>query len=105
MNPGSLDRKARLYQLTDTIGEDGSVTPSLVAYTDIWVKRIPLSGSVAAKAARDVASIEVQFSARYSSAIKAMHRILVDGIYYEIQRVDEIGRKAELMIWAKQKDL
>lgn len=101
MRAGSLDRKITLQQHTvdrDGYGDEVKVWADLA--TDIWARRIPLTGReyTSASAEQKVAGMVNRYQIRYRADVRQgmQLRILDDGLVYDIKHIAEIGRRQGL---------
>ena len=99
---GKLDRRITIEQLTQGKGADyGEPTETWSAWATVWANVYYGGGREFEQARQINAEIDTQFQIRYRPGILATMRIAYDGRYYDIYRIDEVGRKGRWNIWAK----
>ena len=99
---GKLDRQITLEQLTQGQGSPyGEPTQSWTTWKEVWAN-VYSGGGREFDAARQLnAEIDTQFQIRWVDGVRPTMRILYDGTHYDIYRVQEVGRRQRLNIWAK----
>jgi SPP1 family predicted phage head-tail adaptor len=99
---GKLDRRITIQQLTKGVGEDyGEPTETWSDWVTVWANVYSGAGREFEQARQVNAEIDTQFQIRWRPGILATMRILYDGRYYDIQRIQEVGRRDRLNIWTK----
>ncbi|RPH38358.1 head-tail adaptor protein [bacterium] len=99
---GKLDRQIIIEQLTQTQGSVyGEPTESWTTWHTCWAN-VYSGGGREFEAARQIsAEIDTQFQIRYVDGLISTMRINYDGRYYDIHRVQEVGRRDRWNIWTK----
>jgi SPP1 family predicted phage head-tail adaptor len=99
---GKLDRTITIQQLIQGVGADyGEPTEKWTTWLECWAN-VYFGGGREFEAARQInAEIDTQFQIRYVFGLLPTMRISYDGRYYDIYRIDEVGRRSRLNIWAK----
>lgn len=101
MQSGRLDRRITIQTLTVTRDSYGGKVEAWADLATVWAAAVPWRGSEAVAADQVVALAEFRFQLRYRDDFDAKARIQFDGVAYDIIRIDEIGRRAGLFVWAK----
>lgn len=99
---GKLDRRITIQQLTQSQGSDyGNPTKTWSDWLETYAN-VYFGGGREFEAARQInAEVDTQFQIRWTTGLSATMRILYDGVYYDIHRIQEVGRRQRLNIWAK----
>ena len=99
---GKLDRQITIQALTKGIGADyGEPTESWSDWATVWANVYYGGGREFAAAQQLNAEIDTQFQIRYIAGLSITMRISYDNRYYDIYRIDEVGRRNRWNIWAK----
>ena len=93
MNIGKMDRFITIQTETNTQGSSGGWTKSWTTFKQVWASKVDKSGVEGVDQARDTSTTRTFFKIRYISTLTAKHRILFNGIYYDIEVVKELGRR------------
>lgn len=100
---GQLDRRLRLLkaqQVQDP--SSGEVTTSWITVATVWAARKQLSGREVEIAAATKSAEELRFRIRYRPGIVTTMRVECEGSSYAIVRVEEIGRRQWLDVYARR---
>lgn len=99
---GRMDRRITIQQLTQGVGEEyGEPTETWSDWSTVWAN-VYYGGGREFEAARQLnAEIDTQFQIRYRAGMLPTMRIVYEGRYYDIYRIDEVGRRSRWNIWAK----
>jgi SPP1 family predicted phage head-tail adaptor len=99
---GRLDRIIEIQEATISQGaEYGEPLQTWATVAQVWAN-VYHGGGREFEAARQVnAEIDTQFQIRWLAGVTPTMRILYDDAVFDIYRVDEVGRKERLNIWAK----
>jgi len=99
---GKLDRRITIQQLTHGVGSVyGEPTQNWDDWATVWAN-VYYGGGREFEAARQLnAEISVQFQIRHIAGLLPTMRILYEDRYYDIERIDEVGRRNRWNIWAK----
>jgi SPP1 family predicted phage head-tail adaptor len=75
-------------------------------YLDVFATKLPASGSERVQQAQLVSEYSVIFEIRYQEGITTQMRVVENesSVAYDIQRVEEVGRKDKIRIYAKNRD-
>jgi SPP1 family predicted phage head-tail adaptor len=99
---GGLDRRITIESLTVAPGTDyGEPTETWTTFKKVWAAVLPMTGRELAVAQQISGEMTVKFIIRWLSGVKDNMRILYDSVYYDIFRVEEVGRQDAVEIWAK----
>lgn len=104
MRAGALDRRIEFYSRTltkNTVGEE------VVTYTtkvkEVWAKAIPTRASEKFQANRDLLDRTTVFITRHDSTLNdTTHRIVYEGLNWNILGIEELGRERGFEILAQQ---
>lgn len=100
---GKMDRSIIIEELVKSQGEDyGEPVEQWLPWGEpVWAN-VYSGGSREFEAARQISSeIDTQFQIRYLEGVKPTMRISYEGLLYEIVRIQEVGRRERLNLWAK----
>ena len=99
---GKLDRRITIQTPTDGQGEEyGEVTQTWTDWLETYAN-VYSGGGREFEAAKQInADIDTQFQIRWISGLSPKMRIYYDGLYYDIYRIQEVGRRQRLNIWAR----
>jgi len=103
MFAGKLDRRVTIRRQGTARNEFGEPTGSYADYLIVWASKRGLYSSESRKADEMGASAASVFEIRYSteaSAITPLDRLAIDGRDYDIQSIEEIGRRVGYRIIA-----
>lgn len=99
---GKLDRRITIQALTQGVGSVyGEPTETWTDWATVWANVYYGGGREFAAAQQVTAEIDTQFQIRYMAGLVPTMRIVYDGRYYDIHRIDEVGRRNRWNIWAK----
>lgn len=103
---GRMDRVITIEQLTQGVGvEYGEPTQTWSTWKEVWAN-VYFGGGREFEAARQInAEIDTQFQVRYVAGLAPTMRISYEGRTYDIYRIQEVGRRNRLNIWAKARQL
>ncbi|MGK2287244.1 phage head closure protein [Pedomonas sp. V897] len=100
---GALDRRLRLLRQNQAQNPvNGDVTVQWVPVATVWASRRQLSGREVEFAAATRGAEELRFRIRYRPDVSTTGRVECEGVPYEIVRVEEIGRRRWLDIYARR---
>lgn len=99
---GKLDRRIAIESATKGQGaEYGEPTETWATWLSTWAN-VYSGGGREFEAARQInAEIDTQFQIRWRSGLNTTMRILYESRYYDIYRIQEVGRQERWNIWAK----
>lgn len=107
MRAGELDRVITIRQHVDgspARDSSGGIIPNWVdVYTDLPAGKRAASGREVFAAAQNAAQIDTVFVTRYVTGIDTTMQVVFEGQEYDIQDVQEIGRREGLLIKARVK--
>lgn len=99
---GKLDRTITIQELTQGVGSEyGEPTETWTTWATVWANVYCGGGREFEQARQITAEIDTQFQIRYITGLLPTMRIVYDGRYYDIHRIDEVGRRNRWNIWAK----
>lgn len=100
---GALDRRLTLSQQRQVQNPDnGDVTVQWVPVATVWSSRRQLSGREVEFAAATRSAEELRFRLRYRPDVATTWRVECEGVTYEVVRVEEIGRRRWLDLYARR---
>lgn len=102
MQSGKLDRRITLSTLTITRDDYGGQVESWGTLATVWAAAVPWRGDEAVNADQVTALAEFRFQMRYRDDFDKKARLTFEGDEYDIIRIDEIGRREGLFVWAKR---
>jgi SPP1 family predicted phage head-tail adaptor len=103
MNPGTLNRRITIQQLTTGKDDEGFPTESWNDFYSCWAAVEPLKGREYFQAAAFNAENTVRFRIRYRSGIKPDMRIVYDKRVFDIISVIDINEAhKEIHLMAKE---
>ncbi|MCC2547713.1 phage head closure protein [Hymenobacter sp. BT175] len=100
MNIGKLDRRITLEQNTATQNAYGEQVPAWSEVGEVWARVDYGRGNEAVQAGEQVAIQRIDFTIRYKPGLSARLRITYEGQVYDIEAVQELGRRAGLKLSA-----
>lgn len=101
MRAGRLDRRVKIKSQTQTRDSYGGLTRTFQVIAELWAGALPVAGTRLFEAAQFVDGAQIRFELRYREGLDKTMLIEHDGRDYQIIRIDEIGRRRGLYIWAK----
>lgn len=102
MQAGRLDRQITLQTLTVNRDDFGGQTQDWADLATVWAQATPWRGSEAVHADQVTALAEMRFQIRWRDDFDEKARVVFEGVAYDIVRIDEIGRRGGLFVWAKR---
>ena len=101
MRAGRLDRRITLSRMIRTDDSYGEAIPTWVDLATVWAEMLPVRGAEWFVARQTIAEVDTKFRIRYRVGITPLDRVTLDGRYYDVQAVIELGRREGLEIYAK----
>ena len=98
-----MDRRATLQTRVLSRNTQGEEVVTYSDLAEVWAEKWDLKGREWFSAQQLNADVTTKFRIRYRSDVTVLHRIVCDGIYYDIQHVAEVGREGGLEIMAVAK--
>ena len=93
---GKLDRMVMIQYRTDTPTNQGSMTTTWSSLASVWATvtypTAEFQMSEGSEQGRETANTPVNFTIRYRTDVRENMRVLYDSEYYDIQRINKIGR-------------
>lgn len=97
MRAGRMDRRVTLQQRTMAAPNDYSEKiPSYSTLATVWAEKRDVSGREFFSSNQPHAESSTRFVIRYRSGLTPIHRLVHDGVTYDIVHVAEIGRRVGL---------
>lgn len=101
MRAGDLDRQVTLQHVTVAAADaNGSKAQTFADYATVWAQKIDAGGREFFSAGQEQAEIDTRFKIRYRSDVLITDRLTVDGLTYEINHIQELGRREGQMLFA-----
>lgn len=104
MRAGQLDRRIKVQLPVERQDGAGGATPAWDNFLTIWARREPAGGGEAGGEGTVTAQRRAVFTTRWYPGIDETCRIVHDGQPWDIELVEEIGRKEGLRITATAVD-
>lgn len=101
MRAGELDRLIVIQAGAPARGSNGEATYTWSTFATVWASYKPLRGQEYLAAQQVNAEIEAVFRIRWLASLTTAHRISWDGRLWDIQGINEIGRREGLELMAK----
>jgi SPP1 family predicted phage head-tail adaptor len=101
MRAGKLDRRLKIKTLSFSRDSYGGRTETSTTIATTWGGALPVAGSRIFEAAQFVDGATIRFELRYRNDFDKSALIEFDGKDYQVIRIDEIGRRRGLFVWAK----
>jgi SPP1 family predicted phage head-tail adaptor len=99
---GKLDRRIVIEELTQGVGSTyGEPTETWTTWRECWANVYSGAGREIEAARQITAEIDTQFQIRWVEGLTPTMRISYDGRYYDIHRIEEVGRRNRWNIWTK----
>lgn len=99
---GKMDRQITIEALTQGQGSKyGEPTETYAPWATVWGNKYEGGGREFEAARQITAEIDTQFQIRYVAGLSTTMRITYEGRQYDILRIQEVGRRNRLNIWAK----
>jgi len=101
MQAGKLDRRLMIKTPTFTRDAHGGRVTTFATLATVDGGVLSVAGSRLFEAAQFIDGAQVRFQIRYRSDFDKSALITFDGRDYQVLRIDEIGRRRGLFVWAK----
>lgn len=102
VNTGLMDRRLVIYSYTQTPGVDGQPTESYSQlYSGVPAKREFKNGSEQDNDGKQTVMQNVVYTIRYATGITEKGKVLDGGRYYDIDNIEEIGRRQGLKLYCR----
>jgi SPP1 family predicted phage head-tail adaptor len=92
---GRRDRKVTVQRMTQGRNQYNEIVPEWTDLATVWAHLKTLSGKEALSSEQVVATGTAVFNIRYRS-LTTQDRVLCEGSVYQIESMNELGRKKEL---------
>lgn len=99
MRSGRLDRRLTIQAVTETRGSAGDVVETWADVATVWAEKMDEKGREYFAAAQVTAERPTRFTIRWRSGLTAKHRVVCEGVTYDVQAIDEIGRRKGLWLY------
>ena len=103
MQAGKMDRLITIEQATSTRDTVGDAVPTWSTFATVWARKVRSRGTEQFKAERETAEREIRLEIRYLAGLDETMRIRFDGQIFDIEDLEEIGRRAGWTIRAVAK--
>jgi SPP1 family predicted phage head-tail adaptor len=102
MNIGRMDREIVIETPTFSQSDEyGEPTTTWATWNTVWANVYTGGGREFEAAQQTNAEIDTQFQIRYVAGLSPKMRISYNSQYYDILRIEEVGRRNRWNIWAK----
>lgn len=102
MQAGRLDRRVTLQQRTlAAANARGEKVPSFSTLATVWGSRRDVGGRELFASGQPHAEATTRFLIRYRSDLTPIHRLVCDGVTYDVVHVAELGRRDGLELSCK----
>ena len=98
MPSGNLDRYITIESYTEAQSSSGYPVRTYSTYSQVWAERLPSSGDESVIDNQITAKQGVDWMIRYDSGVNEKMRISYGSEYYNIESVEEIGRRYYLKL-------
>lgn len=99
---GELDRRITLRRPTTTTNEYGETAETFADDGTVWAKVTPTDGGESLEQSDKHSNLgRVLVEIRFRSGLSSKYRFVFDGSEYDIENIDEIGRREGLRLLAK----
>lgn len=99
---GKMDRLITIEQATEIQGSDYGENTQTWSTWKLLYANVYTGGGREFEAAKQInAEIDTQFQIRWVDGLSPKMRISYDGRYYDIYRIQEVGRRQRWNIWAR----
>lgn len=102
MKSGKLDRRITIQNRVETQNTLGEAVISYTTFAQVWAEVVPLRGREYFTAAQTIPEAQLRIRIRYMTGVTEKHRIVYEGVNYDILHIAEIGRKEGLEIMVKK---
>lgn len=101
-NIGSLDRRIVIQSKTDSVDAYGQPVETFSnLFTNVPAKRVYGPGTEKDDQGENVPEQSVKYEIRYHADIDRLFRVVEDGKVYEIEALEELGRRQGLLLHCK----
>jgi SPP1 family predicted phage head-tail adaptor len=102
MRAGNLDRKVTLQQRTlAAANARGEKIASYSTLAEVWGERRDVSGREFFAAGQLHAEASTRFLIRYRSSLTTVHRVVCEGVTYDVVHIAEVGRRVGIELVCK----
>jgi SPP1 family predicted phage head-tail adaptor len=98
---GLLDRRVRLERRLEETDNSGQSVPRWLPLAEVWARVEPLGGREGFGQHQFVATGDLRFTIRWRDDVTPLHRVIHDGVAYDVVSVAEDGRREALLIVAR----
>jgi SPP1 family predicted phage head-tail adaptor len=102
---GSLDRQISLYGGVETKRPGGQLVHQWVHQATLYAQRLELRTVDSARAGQRDTYAVARFLIRYRPGLTTAHRLVVDGVTFDILNVDERDRRATMILTVEEATL
>ncbi len=98
MRAGRLDRRVTIRSRTTAADAQGQQIETWSDVDTVWASKRDLRGREYFAAQSMNADVTTVFEMRYRADVTVLHRLVCEGLTYDIQDVSEIGRRQGLQV-------
>ena len=96
-----LDRRIRLERRIEETDDSGQSVQRWVPLAEVWARVESLGGREGFGQQQVVATGDLRFTIRWRDDVAPLHRVVHDGVAYDVVSVAEDGRREGLLIVAR----
>jgi len=100
MRAGRLDRRVRIERAVVTKNAHNEPVSTWELLAEVWAGKRDLATTERFASAQVAADITTEFTIRFRSDVTPKHRLVIDGLIYDIKGSKELGRREGLIIMA-----
>lgn len=93
MNIGKLDRWITLQSEVNTQDSSGGYVKTWTTFKQVWASKVDNKGDEGMESGRDTTTTTTTFKIRYISSLTTKHRLVYNGVNYDIEVIKELGRR------------
>jgi SPP1 family predicted phage head-tail adaptor len=101
LRAGLLDRRVALERRIDVTDDSGQAVDHFVRVATVWARVEPLGGREGFGQQQFVATGDLRFTIRWRDDVTPLHRIVHEGVPYDVVSVGDDGRHEALLIVAR----
>lgn len=98
MRAGKMDRRVTIQSRSTAADAQGQQIETWTAVATVWASKRDLRGREYFAAQAVNADVNTVFEIRHRTDVTVLHRVVCEGVTYDIQQVSEIGRRDGLSL-------
>lgn len=99
-----MDRRIEIYEPTESRSSSGAAVLTFALLSTVWAEVLPVRGGEVFGEGREQALSTQQFRIRHRTDVTTKHQVVFESDTYDIERIEEIGRREGLQITARLVD-